>query len=71
MLKAQILEFDRMIRAWHPAAAYRLLGALPDSKSAFLYLLSAITTYGHSDIAVQSFKRQIEALSIVAKTTHA
>ncbi len=32
------------------AAAYRLLGALPDGKSAILYSLSAITTYGHSEI---------------------
>jgi hypothetical protein len=32
------------------AAAYRLLGALPDMKSAMLYSLSAITTYGHANI---------------------
>jgi hypothetical protein len=32
------------------AVAYRNLGALPDSKSAILYSLSAMTTYGHADI---------------------
>jgi hypothetical protein len=31
------------------AVAYRLLGALPDGKSALLYSLSAITTYGHTN----------------------
>ena len=29
------------------AALYQTLGALPDSKSALLYSLSAMTTYGH------------------------
>jgi len=29
------------------AAAFRLLGALPDNASAMLYSLSAMTTYGH------------------------
>jgi hypothetical protein len=32
------------------AVAYRILGALPDSRLALLYSLSAITTYGHTDI---------------------
>ena len=32
------------------AAAYRLLGALPDTKSAMLYSLSAITSYGHVNL---------------------
>jgi hypothetical protein len=32
------------------AVAYRVLGALPDNKSAILYSLSAITTYGHADL---------------------
>jgi hypothetical protein len=30
------------------AVAYRLLGALPDNKSAMLYSLDAITSYGHT-----------------------
>jgi hypothetical protein len=33
--------------AW--AAAYWLLGALPDYKSAMLYSLGAMTTYGHAN----------------------
>jgi hypothetical protein len=32
------------------AVVYRALGALPDGKSAMLYSLNAITTYGHSDL---------------------
>jgi hypothetical protein len=32
------------------ALAYRLLGAVPDSGTAMLYSLSAITTYGHSEV---------------------
>jgi hypothetical protein len=34
--------------AW--AAAYRLLGARPDYKSAMLYSLSAMTSYGHANL---------------------
>jgi hypothetical protein len=44
------------------AAAYRLLGALPDSKSAILYSLSAITTYGHSEIFLTEHWRLMGAL---------
>jgi hypothetical protein len=32
------------------AAAYRLLGALPDGETAMLYSLSAMTTYGHAQL---------------------
>lgn len=32
------------------AVAYRNLGALPNSKTAILYSLSAMTTYGHEDV---------------------
>jgi hypothetical protein len=32
------------------AAAYRALGALPDTKSAMLYSLSAMTSYGHANL---------------------
>jgi hypothetical protein len=35
------------------ATAYRLLGALPDSKSAMLYSLSAITSYGHANLFLE------------------
>ena len=32
------------------AGAYRLLGALPDHKSAMLYSLNAMTSYGHANV---------------------
>jgi hypothetical protein len=32
------------------AGTYRLLGALPDTKTAILYSLSAMTTYGHANL---------------------
>jgi hypothetical protein len=32
------------------AGAYRLLGALPDTKTAMLYSLSAMTSYGHANL---------------------
>jgi hypothetical protein len=32
------------------ALAYRVLGALPDNRSAMLYSLGAITAYGHATI---------------------
>ena|SRR5215831_7502030 len=32
------------------ATAYRLLGALPDNRSAMLYSISAITSYGHATV---------------------
>ena len=32
------------------AAAYVLLGALPDARSAMLYSVNAMTTFGHTDI---------------------
>jgi hypothetical protein len=37
--------------AW--AVAYRLLGAVPDNKSAMLYSLSAITSYGHATLFLE------------------
>jgi MFS superfamily sulfate permease-like transporter len=44
------------------AAAYRLLGALPDYKSAVLYSLSAITTYGHAQIFLEDHWKLMGAL---------
>jgi hypothetical protein len=37
--------------AW--AGAYRILGALQDSKSAVLFSLNAITSYGHEDLRLE------------------
>ena len=36
------------------AASYRFLGALPDYKSAMLYSLNAITSYGHENLSLES-----------------
>jgi MFS superfamily sulfate permease-like transporter len=44
------------------AAAYRALGALPDNRTALLYSLSAITTYGHADIFLAAHWRLMGAL---------
>ena len=35
------------------ATAYRLLGALPNAKSAILYSLSALTSYGHANLFLE------------------
>src|SRR5277367_1517524 len=35
------------------AIAYRLLGALPDFRSAMLYSLNAITSYGHANLSLE------------------
>jgi hypothetical protein len=35
------------------AIAYRVLGALPDTKSAMLYSLSAMTSYGHANLFLE------------------
>jgi hypothetical protein len=35
------------------AAAYRFLGALPDNKSAVLYSLGALTTYGRANLFLE------------------
>jgi hypothetical protein len=35
------------------AASYRFLGALPDRRSAMLYSLSAMTTYGHENLHLE------------------
>ena len=44
------------------ALAYSLLGAVPDSKSAMLYSLEAITTYGHNDLYLADHWRLMGAL---------
>lgn len=44
------------------AAAYRLLGALADNKSAMLYSLSALTTYGHAEIYLKPEWQMLGAL---------
>jgi hypothetical protein len=44
------------------AAAYRLLGALPDNGTAMLYSLSAITSYGHASVSLAAHWRLMGAL---------
>jgi hypothetical protein len=44
------------------AVAYRMLGALPDNRSAMLYSLSAITTYGHAELFLQDRWKLLGAL---------
>jgi hypothetical protein len=44
------------------AVAYRLLGALQDNKSAMLYSLNAITTYGHENLNLEPRWQMMGAL---------
>ena len=44
------------------AAAYLLLGAVPDVRSAMLYSLSALTTYGHTRVVLAPHWRMMGAL---------
>ncbi len=44
------------------AAAYRFLDALPDNRTAMLYSLSAMTTYGHADLYLTDHWRLMGAL---------
>jgi hypothetical protein len=44
------------------AAAYRFLGALPDNRSAMLYSLSAMTTYGHANLYLKDHWQLMGAL---------
>lgn len=46
--------------AW--AAAYVTLGALPDTRSAMLYSLEAMTTYGHDNTFLEPHWRMMGAL---------
>jgi hypothetical protein len=44
------------------AGAFRMLGALPDSKSAMLYSLNAMTSYGHENLHLEPQWRLMGAL---------
>ena len=46
--------------AW--AGAYRLLGAVPDNRSAMLYSLHAITSYGHESVLPEQHWQMMGAL---------
>jgi hypothetical protein len=44
------------------AGAYRILGALPETKSAMLYSLGAMTTYGHANLFLEEQWQMMGAL---------
>jgi hypothetical protein len=44
------------------ALSYQFLGALPDYKSAMLYSLNAITSYGHENLTLDSHWRLMGAI---------
>src|SRR5215469_3292519 len=44
------------------AAAYRVVGALPDNRAAMLYSLSAITSYGHANVFLDPHWEMMGAL---------
>ena len=44
------------------AATYRILGAVPDSASAMLYSISAMTSYGHSNLDLEARWQMMGAL---------
>jgi len=46
--------------AW--AIAYWFLGAMPDAKSAMLYSLNAMTTYGHESVSLAPHWQMMGAL---------
>jgi hypothetical protein len=54
--------FLHAIEAGMWGVAYRLLGALPDNKSAMLYSLNAITSYGHTNLLLQEHWQLMGAL---------
>jgi hypothetical protein len=50
------------------AVAYRLLDALPNNKSAMLYSLSAITSYGHANLFLKEHWQLMGALEALNGT---
>jgi hypothetical protein len=50
------------------AAAYRLVGALPDASSAVLYSLNAMTTYGHENLSLERHWQLMGALEALNGT---
>ena len=50
------------------AASYRFLEALPDSRSAMLYSFSAMTSYGHADLHLESKWQLMGALEALNGT---
>ena len=65
VLSATILH---AIEGFICAGTYRLLGALPDTKSAVLYSLSAMTTYGQVHLYLAPRWQMIGALEALSGT---
>jgi hypothetical protein len=57
-----LATFLHAIEAGIWGVAYRLLGALPDNRSAMLYSLNAITSYGHTNLLLQEHWQLMGAL---------
>jgi hypothetical protein len=64
LMATLLLAFDAAV--W--AAAYRILGALPNTAQAMLYSLSAITSYGHADVSLEPRWQLMGALEAVNGT---
>ena len=58
LLATSLHAFDAGI--W--AVAYRLLGTMPDYRSAMLYSLNAITSYGHAELMLRDHWQLMGAL---------
>jgi hypothetical protein len=58
LLAILLLGFEATL--W--AAAFRTLGALPDGRSAMLYSLNALTSFGHTDLLLAPHWRLMGAL---------
>jgi len=58
LLATLLLAFEAGL--W--AAAYRGLGALPDGRSAMLYSLNALTSYGHTELRLAPHWRLMGAI---------
>src|SRR5450755_2791726 len=58
LLAASLLAIDATI--W--AATYRLLGAMPSFRAATLYSLNAITSYGHTNLALEDHWQLLGAM---------
>jgi hypothetical protein len=56
------VTFLHAVEAGIWATAFRLLGAVPTNRSALLFSLEAITTYGHSDVFLAENWRLMGAL---------
>ena len=57
-----LATFLHAIEAAIWAGTYRLVGALPDNRSAMLYSISAVTSYGHANLFLKAQWQMMGAL---------